>query len=131
MGFLLFSPDLAQIDTDSVMQAIMRAVDDWGVDIISLSFAFDEPNEEVSDAISYAVYKKVLIFAAASNNSGNKRVCTGYPAREDGVICVYSTDDQNNKSYFSPKGRERSYNFAILGENLEAAWPSHLNKGIS
>lgn len=90
-----------------------------------MSFAFDEADSQIAKAINYAVGKETLLFAAASNNSENKRNPIGYPARDSNVICVNSTDDQGNKSTFSPHGVERDYNFAILGEMVQGAWPEH------
>jgi subtilisin family serine protease len=104
-------------------------VDKWNVDIISMSFAFEEPDSGILKAINHAVDCGVLLFAAASNNRAGRRNPIGYPAREVNVICVNSTDDQGNKSTFSPEGVERDYNFAILGENLEAAWQPTPNNG--
>lgn len=100
-----------------------HALEVWNVDIISLSFAFWEEDPDIQNTIRKATRKPVLVFAAASNNSADKPHPRGYPARESDVICVHSTDDQGNQSKFSPAGMERSFNFAILGENLNAAWP--------
>ncbi|KIW24548.1 uncharacterized protein PV07_10257 [Cladophialophora immunda] len=120
----------ADADTATlVARAIRHAVDKWNVDIISMSFAFEELDVGILNAIHHAVDCGVLLFAAASNNRAERRNPIGYPAREENVICVNSTDDQGNKSTFSPEGVERDYNFAVLGENLEAAWPPTQNNG--
>ncbi|KAM7217251.1 Peptidase S8/S53 domain containing protein [Rhypophila decipiens] len=107
-----------------VSRAIKHAVDKWNVDIISVSFAFRKEDHEIQKSIHDATRKSVLVFAAAANNSADEPHPRGYPARESDVICVHSTDDQGNRSKFSPKGMERSFNFGILGENVWAAWPT-------
>src|SRR5271156_5432039 len=101
----------------------MRAVEVCEVNIISMSFAFDDEIPEIQEAMRYATFKNVLLFAAASNNNGNKTIPIGYPARvRDHVICINSSSSQNHRSTFSPSGRKDRKNFSVVGEGLEAAW---------
>ena len=76
---------------------------------------------------SITLLAKRFALRSRINNSENKRNPIGPPVRDANVICVKSTDDQSNKSTFSPHGEEMDYNFAILGEMVQGAWPKHLN----
>jgi serine protease len=53
---------------------------------------------DIAPAIEYAVSKGVVVVAAAGNETFP--LC-GYPALEDGVVCVGSTDRRDLPSYFS------------------------------
>lgn len=107
------------------MQAINHATDNWGVDIISLSFGWPstdfEGYDELEDAIDKAYSKKILMFAAASNSGG--RLGRAYPASSSQVICVHSTDTLGTPSGFSPTAEPDNLNFATVGESIESAWP--------
>lgn len=101
----------------------MRAVDVCKVNIISMSFAFEDDIPEIQSAIRHATSQNVLVFAAASNNNGNRTNPIGFPARvREHVICINSSSSQNHKSNFSPSGAEWRRNFSVVGEGLEAAW---------
>ncbi|KAL7916637.1 hypothetical protein GGI35DRAFT_47714 [Trichoderma velutinum] len=108
-----------------VVEAINHAVNNWDVDIISLSFGWPSTDfqgyDELEDAIDRAYGKKILIFAAASNNGG--RLGRAYPASNPQVICVHSTDTLGNSSDFSPTAEPDNLNFATVGESIESAWP--------
>ncbi|KAF4586008.1 Pfs domain-containing protein [Ophiocordyceps camponoti-floridani] len=116
----LCSPEL-------IAEAIRTAVEEWGVDIISMSFGFPakvEGYDKLEKAIRDAHSKYVLMFAAASNDGANQEVA--YPARDDHVICVYSTDAKGNRSKFSPTALKDQSNMATIGEAVGSAWPAHL-----
>ncbi|KAL7928237.1 peptidase S8/S53 domain-containing protein [Trichoderma chlorosporum] len=108
-----------------VVDAINHAIDNWNVDIISLSFGWPstdfEGYDELEDAIDRAYGKKVLIFAAASNSGG--RLGRAYPASSSQVICVHSTNTLGTPSDFSPTAEPDNLNFATVGESVESAWP--------
>lgn len=79
---------------------------------------------ELEQAIRDAEHANILIFAAASNDGGNRK--RAYPARADRVICVHSSDGQGNPSDFSPTPVENQDNFSTLGEAVRSSWPVEL-----
>jgi hypothetical protein len=88
-----------------------------------MSFGFPTRDTAIQEAIKYAFYRDVIMFAAASNGGGNRGIA--YPANQHSmVICINSTDGKGNVSGFSPNRDPRSENFATLGEVVESAWPS-------
>lgn len=106
----------------------MVAVDDWSVDIISMSFGYPtnqiDGYGELEAAILYAHSKNVLVFAAASNSGAN--LDRAYPARDPHVICVHATDSDGNRSRFSPTALAHDLNIATVGEAVQSAWPVSL-----
>jgi hypothetical protein len=60
-----------------------------------------------------------MIFAAASNGGGNDGLA--FPAREDQVICIGSTDGEGNKSDFTP-GPHVYNRFSTIGEAVKSSW---------
>jgi subtilisin family serine protease len=87
-----------------------------------MSFGFPrrtEPLECIHRAIQSAYAANVVILAAARNNGGNQSIA--YPANQDEVICISSTDGQGNRSSFNPSpvpGR----NLATVGEAVLSSW---------
>lgn len=74
------------------------------------------------EAIKYAFYRDVIMFAAASNDGGNKDIA--YPANQHSmVICINATTGLGKSSSFTPSRNIRTKSFAILGELIESAWP--------
>ncbi|EFX03022.1 peptidase s8 and s53 subtilisin kexin sedolisin [Grosmannia clavigera kw1407] len=112
-------------DAKIVANAISHAVDEWGVDIISMSFGWPSSNFEghsvLEAAIDKAYGKKVLMFAAASNSGG--RLGRAYPASSTHVICVHSTNTNGTRSDFSPTAAPNAISIATIGESVESAWP--------
>ncbi|KAJ6088426.1 subtilisin [Penicillium sp. IBT 16267x] len=108
-----------------VILALDYAVNEWKVDIISMSFGFRsrdvEGYEELERAIHNAYSNHVLLFAAASNSGAN--LDRAYPARDENVICINSTDANGNRSPFSPTALADALNLATVGEAVESAWP--------
>ncbi|GIJ24727.1 type VII secretion-associated serine protease mycosin [Micromonospora lutea] len=74
-------------------QAIRRAVDD-GADVINLSVTLYYPDQDVEQAVRYAVEKDVVLVAAAGNQhqDGARPDPVPYPAAYDGVIGVGAID---------------------------------------
>lgn len=110
-----------------VADAIIHAVMEWKVDIITMSFGFDEPVPIIEDAINLADREKIVMLAAASNNGGNDDIA--WPARLDKVICIHATDSYGNPSDFTPTQCSYSDNFSILGQAVKSSWPPHLKQG--
>lgn len=113
-------------DVTNLSKAIRHAVEKWNVDIVSISFAFDQQEGEIKEAIRFAhSHGDVLIFAAASNNSALREEPFGYPARDtEHVICVNSSTVNAEKPSFSPHGLPGQPKFSAIGEDIVAAWPS-------
>jgi hypothetical protein len=92
-----------------------------------LSFGLDDNDGDVQNQISEAIRRSVLIFAAAANHGGNKRV--SYPARNDHVICVYASDGLGRPFGGNPTALEDSvYRFATLGMAVDSCWPRDKNR---
>ncbi|KAL9598522.1 MAG: hypothetical protein Q9219_004424 [cf. Caloplaca sp. 3 TL-2023] len=106
-------------------EAIRHAADQWKVSIITMSFGWPQYQTAVAEAIDYASTRNVLIFAAASNGGANDGVA--FPANFLPVICVHSTNEQGKPSNFTPNPLLFGPNFAVLGENVQAAWPGREN----
>lgn len=93
-----------------------------------MSFGFHtrdvEGYDELERAIHNAYSSHVLLFAAASNSGAN--LDRAYPARDENVICINSTDANGNRSPFSPTALADTLNLATVGEAVESAWPVRL-----
>lgn len=106
-------------------QAICWAVDEWDVDIITMSFGFDDLVGVIHEAVLYAAKRNKIIFAAASN-TGNRHGIA-WPARSPQVICIHATDGDGDHSSFTPTSREQD--FATVGQAVKSYWPPHLCEG--
>ncbi|KAI1124341.1 peptidase S8/S53 domain-containing protein [Nemania abortiva] len=77
----------------------------WGVDIINMSFGWNESElpgtDGVSSAIEFAEKKGVLLFAAASNYGVSRLNDVLYPARDQRVISVDAEDGLGNPAPFA------------------------------
>ncbi|KAM5433434.1 hypothetical protein MferCBS31731_007069 [Microsporum ferrugineum] len=100
-------------------------VQQWKVDIISMSFGIREYHERMSSAISDALNKRTLLFAAASNDGAN--LGRAFPAQYPSVFCIHSTDGNGNPSNFNPTASETDVNFSLLGEHVSSHWPAGVN----
>lgn len=81
---------------------------------------------QIQQRIREATDKHVLVFAAASNDGNNQDPPIAYPAREEGVFAIGSTDSFGMPSPFSPPPQHNDSNFATLGEGVNSAWPKRL-----
>ena len=113
---------------DRIADAISYAVKMWTVDIIALSFGFEEYIPSIEKAIKFAHSKGVITVAAASNSGGNSPIA--WPARMDEVLCIFATDSLGNPCKFTPNPDNRSDNFGVLGEEVPSYWPPHLKQGL-
>ena len=107
------------------MQAIDQATNEWKVDIISMSFGIREDHELMSTAISNALNRRILLFAAASNDGAN--LFRAFPAQLPSVFCIHSTDGNGNPSSFNPTASETDVNFSLLGEHVSSHWPAGMD----
>ncbi|UKZ66230.1 uncharacterized protein TrAtP1_007404 [Trichoderma atroviride] len=116
-----------------IAKAINHAVSTWEVDIISMSFGFPTCNtadyHELEAALAHAHANRVLLFAAASNSGG--KLGHAYPARDQHVIAIHSTDTNGNRSALSPTAMDHDINLATVGEAVESAWPVYLSDETS
>ncbi|SPO04606.1 uncharacterized protein DNG_07291 [Cephalotrichum gorgonifer] len=108
-----------------IAEALRYAVDTWEVDIIVMSFGFGTESIVLSEAIDHAAYKKVLMFAAASNDGKNRPGGVAWPASKTGVFCIHSADGYGNASSFTPSPRDNK-RIMVLGECVKSAWPEKL-----
>lgn len=100
--------------------------------MITISFGYPSRptgHPVLEDAIRRVHFKNVLMFAAASNNGGNRG--RAFPARQDEVICIHATDGYGNPSSFNSSPMKDHDNFSTLGEDVESAWPVRLGKPTS
>ncbi len=108
------SGSITQITT-----AIMKAVDEMGVDVISMSLGIADgyPNfRNMEAACDYAVSQGVTVIAAAGNeNSG-----VGQPACYDSVIAVAAVDSAKQRAWFSNQGPE--VDFAAPGVDVYSTY---------
>ena len=112
-----------------IAAAITYAVEEWAVDIITLSFGFDRCVECIENAIRLADRRGVLVVAAASNSGGNRPIA--WPARMDQVLCINAADAFGNPCDFTPTYRSHSDNFSVLGKSVKPCWPDHLGEGTT
>jgi len=83
-----------------VLRAIYYAVN-HGAKVISMSFDFTTPSQELATAIKYATSHGVICVASAGNDGA---MATVYPASLPSVIDVASTSNTNTPSSFSNYG---------------------------
>jgi subtilisin family serine protease len=103
-----------------VFKAIKYAVEQWRVDIISMSFGYESSVPCIETEIANAYSQRKLMFAAASNSGGNAD--TAWPARCSSVIPVYATDGVGNKYDRNPTPDDRGEHLAVVGMSLKGCW---------
>ncbi|KAK4224121.1 hypothetical protein QBC38DRAFT_26708 [Podospora fimiseda] len=121
IGKISENMNLHSSQADQIAEAIDHAATIWDVDIISMSFGFGEKFDSIEKAIHRAVNKQKIVFAAASNEGGNRT--RTFPATHPRVICIHSADGYGNPSKFNPTAIQYRHNFCALGEHIEAACP--------
>jgi hypothetical protein len=88
------------------------------VDIISMSFGFDDEPADIREAIKAATRSNILLFAAASNHGNTKphQQAIAFPARwSEHVFCVNATDHYGTRlADFNPSPKSEPA-FATLG----------------
>jgi hypothetical protein len=102
------------------MQAIQWAIDEE-VDIINLSFGFDDSDPVVRSVLKKAQSKRILIFAAMANGGVHEKAA--WPAKSNLVIGIHSCVDMGARSsIFTPKPvtSPPNYNFMVIGERIPA-----------
>jgi hypothetical protein len=110
------------VTADYIAQAIELAVNEWKVDIISMSFGFPNWIENVDKALKLAHSNDVLLFAAAANDGGNTLISKAWPARDPKVFCVHATDEFGSNWHKNPPRNSKVDNWATLGVNVLSGW---------
>ncbi len=105
------------ISDEHIAPSIDKAVDEWDVDIITMSFGFRRLQEDMARAIKNAANREILMFAAASNVGFGDGI-PRYPARGDRVFCIFSCDGYGESSKYNPTSRSRDFDFCALGEDV-------------
>jgi subtilisin family serine protease len=105
----------------TLRQAIRYAREEWGVDMISLSFGMDKSVSDVREEIAKCIKNDIVVFAAASNDGANSP--RTYPATHPNVICVNSTTGEGNPSSFNPTPVNGEDNFSAVGDCIKSTWP--------
>jgi subtilisin family serine protease len=111
--------------TKWIIDAIHWAVDEIGVDLISMSLGMPgrAPRQKhLEKACNYAVEQGVALFAA----TGNEGTVVGQPACFDSVIAVGAIDFKKRKANFSNHGHE--VDFVAGGVGVLSCY---LNKGYA
>ena len=87
--------------SDLLVEAIMKAVDEYKVDIINMSLGFEGREvKELHDACKYAYEKGVTLVAA----TGNENTDVSQPACYPEVIAVGAVDPKQRRATFSNHG---------------------------
>jgi hypothetical protein len=112
------------IDRKLAAEALLDATAK-GMDIVSMSFGWpSHKDDELHKAIERVKAKKLLLFAATSNDSGRAGASMAYPASADEVIGIDAADGFGNPSKFNPP-EGGDFRFAALGEAVRSAYPVH------
>ncbi|GJM64589.1 S8 family peptidase [Persicobacter diffluens] len=99
---------------------------DNGADIISMSLGGPYSDNELFQAIHYALFHGKTVICAAGNSGKLSKNSVGYPGKYGGVITVASHDENGNVSGFSSRGGE--LDFTAPGSNI---WSTFNNGGFA
>jgi hypothetical protein len=105
-------------------QAIKHARAEWKVNMISLSFGFDESDTDENREIQNCIKEEIIIFSSASNDGGEGS--RTYPAAYDRVICIHSATPRGIVAASNPSAISWGNNFSTVGEMVRSYW--HLPK---
>ncbi|KAF5005982.1 hypothetical protein FDECE_7608 [Fusarium decemcellulare] len=133
----LSNPNMASQIHKRIAKAINRATTEWKVDVIVISFGFDEPIPLIRDAIEKAskTEKAPLFFAATRNDGAHKNMA--WPARDPSVIGISSTDGYGSPSSFNPSENNFHPVLYAFGEGVPVKVPAfnkpqgHVSKHVS
>lgn len=101
----------------NVIRATYYAAEN-GSKVISMSFSFTSPSNEMANAVDYANKQGIICVASAGNNGEDEVV---YPAGIPGVMGVASTSDTDSRSSFSNYGSDVWV--AAPGEGIVSTYP--------
>lgn len=101
--------DKVDIERAAVAAALLKAVDEWKVDIINMSFGWDwDDNKAVREALSHARKERVLLFASTSNFGIRLPNDILYPARSPDVIAIDAADGGGSSAPFNPTSEDET-----------------------
>ena len=131
--------DAKNSSTDAVVSAIYTAVDDYGCDVINMSFGALTANPLLSGAVSHALEKGTIVVAAAGNLEKSSLdydwevSLYRYPASQEGVISVGALMQskglapfsvRNDKVFITAPGAGVTYIDPTTGSTIQAAGTS-------
>lgn len=124
------SPDGKGIDRSKLLEILQRVVlikqsGGSSIDIISMSFGFDETNQKISDEIKI-LNELGVVCVAASGNAGRHQKVLAFPARDKNVISVGACKPTGQPCDSNP---EANIDVCAPGEDIELS--SHLFSGSS
>lgn len=118
----------------TIAPAIRHVVDEWSVDIITMSFGWKvgptTASKDVRKALRYATDNDTLLFAAASNDARSNTREIAFPASYSDVFGIFSTDGSGRWSDFNPHRQRNKLYIATLGEEVQSAIPTSLHQGL-
>ncbi|MFI6596345.1 type VII secretion-associated serine protease mycosin [Nonomuraea sp. NPDC050536] len=120
-GVRLLSIKQSNEDTGDValLAKAIRTAADLGARVINVSIqASDQP--DLRDAVKYALWKDVVIVAAAGNSEGSDEG-PAYPASYDGVLSVGSANPDGKRSDFS--NVDSTVSVLGPGQDIISTWP--------
>jgi len=115
------------LDPVKVSDAIRHAVDQWNVDIISLSMGWGDDKQPVVDALNYAQSRKKLVFAATANSGARSTSGIMFPARRSNVISIDAADGDGDFATGNPPNDRLVLRLAAPGDSVLSAFPYHLD----
>lgn len=122
----LYSVKTFNKDGTAKLSNIIKAID-WSIenemDILNMSFGFNEPSPTFKEAIKRA-YEAGVLMVAASGNRGTRGLIE-YPAQFDETIGISSINENDEISDFSAIGPQVT--LTAPGENIISTW---LNKSF-
>ena len=108
-------------------EAIKHARTNWKVDMISLSFGFEESIKSIEDEINECISSGIAVFAAASNDGADGD--RTYPAKYEGVLCIHAATGEGSKTTFNPSPLKDEDNFMVVGDYIRSSWPGRNSDG--
>jgi subtilisin family serine protease len=106
--------------TNGYFEAIKVAAEDWKVDIIIMSFGFQQSIPEIETAINNASNLGVNFFAAASNGSIYEDPPIAFPARLNGKVTAIRSFDGDHKLADKSPPDDHKYCLGALGEGIKS-----------
>ncbi|KAI1086170.1 peptidase S8/S53 domain-containing protein [Rostrohypoxylon terebratum] len=125
-----------------IAEAIKWAVQQWDVDIISMSLTLTKVHYDIDEELNQALSPSYLnnmgkiVFAAAGNRGLYEKVfqadkLPAWPASKKGVIAVYATNGSDRRIGASPADPaiKKDLKLATLGHGIKMRWPDSENLG--
>lgn len=115
---------------DDIAVALRTAADN-GANVVNLSLGSDSASPLITNAISYAVLRNVLVIAAAGND-GPYAGSIDYPGADANVVAVGAIDINNEVTDWSSRGNisnskpyvveDKDIEVTAPGVNIESTW---------